>query len=67
MTRKELISQIERCSRETGLRPSTICRLAIGNSKTFQALVDNKPGPGIDAINQLSSWIDERLAQDSAA
>ncbi len=74
LTRSGLIEKIDECHVITGLAHSTICQFAIGNSKTYQALVDGRPGPGIDGIEKLVAWIGEAnskalkaSAQDDAA
>lgn len=66
MKRSDLIKQIDRCSAVTGLKPSTICQSALGNSKTYKALVEGKPGPGIDGIEKLVSWMDLKIAEATA-
>jgi hypothetical protein len=67
MTRAEIITRIEKCCEAQALRPSTVCQMATGNSKIYNSLTTGKPGPGIDTINTLLDWIEERMSQDAAA
>lgn len=66
MNRKLIIAKIEEAHRVTGLAPSTICHKALKNSKTYDALVAGKPGPGIDQINTLLDWIDAAIKKAAA-
>ena len=63
MNRQTIIAKIEEAHRITGLAPSTICWKALKNSKTYDALLAGKPGPGIDQINTLLEWIDAAITK----
>jgi hypothetical protein len=61
-----IISEIERYAQETGLKPTTICQLALGNPRYFDRLrsrIDRFP----DEAERIRQWMQEHPASEAKA
>jgi hypothetical protein len=61
-----IITEIERYARETGLKPTTICQLALGNPRYFDRLrsrIDRFP----DEAERIRRWMADHPSQSEQA
>lgn len=61
-----IISEIERYAQQTGLKPTTICQLALGNARYFDRLrsrIERFP----EEAERIRQWMAEHPTSDSKA
>lgn len=61
-----IIADIERYARDAGLKPTTICQLALGNPRYFDRL-RSRIGRFPEEAERLRQWMAEHPVPDSKA